>query len=126
MPIFLVTKRSGLSQLFKASIKTSAVLSFVEMHEVLSALGRINPRSEKETILVAIDLSTTADAAPLIQFLRSSPDMSAIPIVTIGTTADFNGLDPATRAALTDMLHVSATASEIETAIAKHLNSGAS
>lgn len=72
-------------------------------------------------MLVAIDLTTTADAARLIHFLRSSPDTSGIPIVTIGTAADFNSLDPAARAALTEMLHVSATANEIRTAIAKHV-----
>jgi hypothetical protein len=105
--------------LFKASLKTSAVLSFVETHEALSAIARTNP--ESETMLVAIDLSTTADAARLIHFLRSSPDTSGIPIVTIGTAADFNSLDPAARAALTEMLHVSATGAEITAAIAKHL-----
>ena len=119
MPILLVTKRSGLDQLFKASLKTSAVLLFVETREVLSAIARTNP--ESETILVAIDLSTTADAARLIHFLRSSPDTSGIPIVTIGTATDFNNLDPIARAALTEMLHVSATESEITAAIAKHL-----
>jgi len=119
VPIFLVTKRSGLTNLFKASFTISAVRSFAETHEVLSVIAKINP--ETETTLVAIDLSTTVDAARLIHFLRSSPDTSGIPIVTIGTAADFNSLDPAARAALTEMLHVSATANEIEAAIAKHL-----
>ena len=119
MPIFLVTKRSGLTNLFKASFTISAVRSFAETHEVLSVIAKINP--ETETTLVAIDLSTTVDAARLIHSLRSSPDTSGIPIVTIGTAADFNSLDPAARAALTEMLHVSATANEIEAAIAKHL-----
>ena len=124
MPILLVTKRSGLSRLFKDSLKRFDVLSFDDTRDVLSAIGRSKPDSE--TVLVAIDLSTTTDAARLVHFLRSSPDTSKIPVVTIGTTADFNGLDAAARAALTEMLHVSATASEIEATIAKHLKSGSS
>ena len=72
-------------------------------------------------MLVAIDLTTTAEAARLIHFLRSSPDMSMIPIVAIGTATDFNSLDSAARAALTEMLHVSATGVEITAAIAKHV-----
>jgi hypothetical protein len=119
VPIFLVTKRSGLSQLFKASVKTSDVRSFIEARELLLAIAGINLGSE--AALVAIDLSTTLDAARLIHFLRSSPGTSGIPILTIGTTADFNSLEPTARAALTEMLHVSATGNEIEAAITKHL-----
>lgn len=118
MSILLLSKRAWLCDLFKAALRTFAVLTFPESTELLASL--LEHTRRPAAMVVTIDISDRLDSAHLIQFVRSSPATAHVPILGIGSSADYDALDPESRAGLTELLHIPISAEKIMRAIDKH------
>jgi hypothetical protein len=91
MDILLLTRRPGLTKLFNSVLKTVAVLTFPYCSELLATLVDQSQRSKPA--LVAIDLGTRMNLPNFVSFLRLSPATSHVPLMGVGSLADYEALD---------------------------------
>ena len=98
-----------------SALKTRNVVTFSDGPALLTELIR---RASSKCNLLILDL-TAPDASHLLTFVKSSPQISRVPIITIGTEEIYAGIEPPILSGLDATLCDPVNAIELAAAVAR-------
>ena len=113
--VYVISQNSAICDVVKAALKTSAVIS---VPNSLAFLAELLPRPSSKEACVVIDLATVADAEHIVTFIKSSPSVSVLPIVILGTEEDIDALPEELHTSINGTISAPYTAGEIAAVIA--------
>jgi hypothetical protein len=113
--VYVISKNSAVSDVVRAALKTSAV---IPVGDSAAFLQELLPRPRSKEACVIIDLATVADPEHIITFIKSSPSISPLPIVVVGSEDDINALPHGLHPSINGIVSGSYTAGEIAAVIA--------
>ena len=114
MALCIFSAKPSFADVVKSALKTSKVMEFANTAELLGELVR---KVGSKCSLVVLDLDGP-DAIRLLSFIKSSPQLHQVPIVTVGTDKSYASVEPEIRKRIDAALPTPVTATELAAVVA--------
>jgi len=114
--VYVITRNETLVDKVKTAVRTGTVSHAANVGEFL-----LLPPLEADCVqpCVIIDLSSTADAEPIIKFIKASPKIGHLPIIGVGPPDELAMLPDPLRTAFKGFITIPCTPGEIAAVIAR-------
>jgi response regulator RpfG family c-di-GMP phosphodiesterase len=116
MGVCVFSAQPSFIDVVKSALKTGNVIAFTDTEALLPELIR---RASSKCNLLVLDLSSGPDAVRLVSFVKSSPQLSRVPIVAVGTEEIYASMEPGIVAGIEATLLHPLNATEVAAVVAK-------